>query len=56
MSDPAYLFGVTEPEIDVYALLKRENPEAAQKMDEALVPLFRTLASASRLYMKSLAQ
>lgn len=56
VSDPAYLFGVTEPEIDVYALLKRENPEAAQKMDEALVPLFRTLASASRLYMKSLVQ
>jgi len=55
VSDPAYLFGVTEPEMDVYALLKRENPEAALRMDEALIPLLTNLASASRLFLKSLA-
>ncbi len=55
VSDPAYLFGVTEPEIDVYAFLKRENPAAAQKMDNAMAPIFKRLGTASRLYIKSLA-
>ncbi|HSV95605.1 MAG TPA: hypothetical protein VLM75_01595 [Spirochaetota bacterium] len=55
VSDPAFLFGVTEPEIDVYGFLKRENPTAAEKMDRAMVPILQRLGTASRLYMKSLA-
>ncbi len=53
VDDPAYIFGVTEPEPDLYAELGR-TPAAQAALQKAIAPLLGDLGAVTRGYARSL--
>ena len=52
--DPAYIFGVTDVGLDVYAELGKSSPAGREAMKQAVVPLLADLGLVSRAYTRSL--
>jgi len=53
-SDPDYVFGVTEPDLDVHALLARDDPAAESALQVATLPLLREFGARSRDYVAAI--
>ncbi len=54
ISDPAYVFGETEPEIDLNALLAKSAPQAQSRMGALLAGLMRNFGAQSRALLRAL--
>ena len=54
VDDPAYIFGVSEPEPDLYAELGRTSPAARTALQQAIAPRLGDLGAVSRGYVRSL--
>ena len=53
-SDPAYVFGVTETGLDLYAEVAKSGPAARQAMAEAIAPLLANFGTYSRAFVRAL--
>jgi len=54
MSDPAYVFGVTQTGVDTYDELGRDSPAARDALKRAIAPLLGQLGMTSRALVRSL--
>jgi hypothetical protein len=52
-TDPAYTFGVTEPAVDVYALLMQSDPLKLATLQSAMLPLLSNFGTHSRSFIRS---
>jgi hypothetical protein len=52
-SDPAYVFGVTEPGIDLYDQLAHGDPAAQATLQRAVLPLLASFGAHSRSFIRS---
>ena len=52
-SDPSYVFGVTEANVDVYALLAKSNPAQRAALEQAMLPLLARFGAHSRSFIRS---
>ncbi len=55
-SDPSYVFGVTEPDIDLYALLAKSDPSARATLERAMLPLLEHFGTHSRSFIRAVLQ
>lgn len=54
MSDPGYVFGVTETGVDTYAELGRNSSAAREALIQAIAPLLRHFGTSSRAFVRGL--
>lgn len=55
VSDPEYVFGVTQPDINVFQVLKQNQPsEHFQNMETLLIELMKQIGPQSRQYLRSI--
>jgi hypothetical protein len=55
-SEPSYVFGVTEPGIDLHALLAKSDPAARAALERAIVPLLANFGTHSRSFVGAVLQ
>ncbi|MEO8523472.1 MAG: hypothetical protein ABI460_02015 [Caldimonas sp.] len=53
VSDPAYVFGVTQTGVDTYAELGTATPAARESLKRAIAPLLGNLGATSRAFVRS---
>lgn len=54
ISDPDYVFGESEPEIDLFALLAKASPEKQERMSQLVAGLMRNFGTHTRSFIQSL--
>jgi hypothetical protein len=55
-SDPSYIVGVTEPDLDLYAVLGKANPSAQATLERAMLPLLGHFGAYSRSFIRAVMQ
>ncbi|MDQ2734718.1 MAG: phospholipase [Pseudomonadota bacterium] len=55
-SDPAYIVGVTEPDLDLYAAMAKAGPSARAALERAMLPLLGHFGAYSRSFIRAVLQ
>ncbi len=55
-SDPSYVFGVTEPAVDLYALLATADPAARATLEGGILPLLAHFGTHTRSFIRAVLQ